>query len=156
MNANHRMVLIAGVVCGLTAVGPRPAAAQLPADPCAVLTPAQVSGILGGTVAKGDPIGSTGCAWATAVQENIPYLRATLSFLDGSAFAGMKTPAPGVKQTAASGIGDDAFYATVGSLTTLSVKKGTVVFVVRIYGVHDQAAQMKMEKALALDVIAKL
>ncbi len=105
---------------------------------------------------KGDPIGTTGCAWATAAQENTPYIRVTVSFLDGSAFAGMKTPAPGVKQTAAGGIGDDAFYATVGSLTTLSVKKGSVVFVVRLYGIHDQAGQMAMEKSLALDVIAKL
>ncbi len=68
----------------------------------------------------------------------------------------MKSPLPGIKKTAASGIGDDAVYATVGSLTTLSVMKGKVAFVVRIYGVHDQAREMAMEKALALDVIAKL
>jgi hypothetical protein len=156
MHSNRRLVPMVAVVGALFMLGSPPAGAQLPSDPCALLTPAQVSGVLGGTVGKGEPIGSTGCAWATPPQGTAPYLRATLSLWDGSAFAGMKAPLPGIKNEPAPGIGDDAVYATVGSLTTLSVKKGNVAFVVRLYGVHDQARQMAMEKALALDVIAKL
>jgi hypothetical protein len=36
------------------------------------------------------------------------------------------------------------------------VKKGDVVFIVRIYGVHDPDKQMAIEKSLALDIVAKL
>lgn len=156
MGTNHRLAFIAGLVGGFSVLGSRPAAGQLPSDPCALLTPAQVSGVLGATASKGDSIGSTGCAWATPAQGDTPPMRATLSLWDGSAFAGMKAPLPGIKNQPAPGIGDDAVYATIGSLTTLSVKKGNVAFVVRIYGVSGQAKQMAMEKALALDVIAKL
>jgi hypothetical protein len=68
----------------------------------------------------------------------------------------MKTPLPGSAKTSVSGVGDDAVYATFGSLTTLAVKKGKIAFVVRLYGVPGQAKQMAIEKSLALDIVAKL
>ena len=64
----------------------------------------------------------------------------------------MKTPLPGVAKTTVSGIGDDA---TLGRQASPSVKKGKVVFIVRLYGVPGQAKQVAMEKSLAVDVLAK-
>ncbi len=155
MTSHRGMFLIAGIVCAVSVSAARPAYAPASPDPCTLLTPEQVSGALKVAVGKGDPIGTTGCAWATPT-EHQPYVRATLSLVDGSGFASMKTPLPGVKQTPAPGVGNDAFYVTVGSLTTLSVKSGSAAFVIRVYGIQDPAEQMQMEKALALEVIAKL
>ena len=68
----------------------------------------------------------------------------------------MKAPLPNVTKTPVRGVGDDALYSTIGQFTTLSVKKGGAVFLVKAYGVPDQAKQEAIEKTLATDVIAKL
>lgn len=156
MNSSHRMLVIAGVVCGLAAYGVRTTYALTPGAPCTLLTQVQVSGVLGVSVGAGEPISTTGCQWATPSQPNSATVRATLVLSDASAFEGMKTPLLRVTKTAVTGIGDDAIYTTIGKLTTLAVKKGAVAFVVRIYGIQGQAQQMAMEKTLALDVVAKL
>ena len=143
--------LIAGSAAAANARG-APAAPAAP-DPCALLTPAQVGGTLGNGVGAGAPIGTTGCQWTVASD---PSLRATLTLSSADQWAMMKTPLPNITKTAAGGIGDDAFFTTLGTLTTLSVKKGTTVIVIRIYGVTGQAKQEAMEKTLALDAIAKL
>jgi hypothetical protein len=82
--------------------------------------------------------------------------RVTVELQSAQGWEESKTPLPGIAKTAASGIGDDAYYTTLGSLTTLAVKKGEQVFVVRLYGVPGADKQKGIEKALALDVLAKL
>ena len=143
MNTNLRGALVVGIVCALTAGGAAAAHARGAPDPCALLTPAQVGGTLGNGVGAGAPIGTTGCQWTVASD---PSLRATLTVSSADQWAMMKTPLPNITKTAASGIGDDAFFTTVGTLTTLSVKKGTTVIVVHIYGVPDQARQQAMRR----------
>ena len=150
MNGNHRTVLLAGLVCTVAAWAPRPAHTARAADPCALLTPTQISAVVKATVGKGDPIGTTGCQWMSPPVGDNGSVRATLVLYDGGDFATMKTPLPGVTRTPAPGVGDDAFYSTVGTLTTLTVKRGATAFVVRLYGVDGQQQQMTMEKALAL------
>ena len=83
-------------------------------------------------------------------------MRVTLQFWGADAFAGMKTPLPGITTTPLAGVGEGAVYTTVGHLVTLSVKQGKAAFVVRIYGIPAKPKQMAAEKALALKVIAKL
>ena len=139
-----------GIVCVLTACLTRSASAAAPNNPCALLTPAQVSGVVGITVPAGQPISTTGCSWSAT------GIMTTLVLHDGAAFATMKTPLPNITRTPVTGLGDDAFYSTVGTLTTLTVKKGAVAFVVRLYGVKDMNTQTAMEKSLALDVLANL
>jgi hypothetical protein len=158
MDSKHRMGFVVGIVCALAACSSRTAYAEAPTDPCALLTPAQVSAVVGVTVGAGQPIGTTGCQWSTATQGNPTNapVRATLALWDAAAFADMKTPLPGFTKTPASGIGEDAVYATARTLTTLGVKKGNVAFVIRLYGVPGQDKQMATEKALALDVLAAL
>lgn len=158
MDLQHRMGFVVGAVCALAACSSRAAYAEAPPDPCALLTPAQVSAIVGVTVGAGQPIGTTGCEWSTATQAapTTARVRASLVLWDATAFADMKAPLPGFTKTPASGIGEDAVYATARTLTTLSVKKGNVSFVVRLYGVQGQDKQMAMEKALALDVLGAL
>ena len=48
-----------------------------------------------------------------------------------------------------SGVGDDAIAMSLGPLTTLFVKKGSVTFMVRVYGVPDPTKQLAIEKPIA-------
>ncbi len=121
-----------------------------PVDACKLLTPAQVGAALGADAGAAQAIGSTGCQWSAQP------LRVTLVRYDASGWQKMNQPLPGVTRTQLAGVGDDAVYTTLGSLTTLSVKKGEGVFVIRVYGVHPQARQMAVEKSLARDALANL
>jgi hypothetical protein len=64
-------------------------------------------------------------------------------------------PLPGTTITPASGVGDDAFYATLAQYTVLYVKKGPTVFLFKVYGVADKAKQMSAEMTLAQQALAK-
>lgn len=156
MNGKLVSVLVAGIVWAVAPCGSRAAYAQGPKDPCSPVTAAQVSSAVGAKLGPGEvTAGSTVCQWATAAGDTAP-VRVTLQFWGADAFTGMKTPLPGITKTPLAGVGDDAIYTAVGRLTTLSVKQGKVAFVVRIYGISDQAKQMAAEKALALHVLAGL
>lgn len=152
MSKHSGLLLVGAVALAVTA---RTTAAQAPKPPCTLLTPSQVAGALGvKDVVAGAPIGKTGCQWVS--QDQALHAFVTLSFWDPAGFSGMKAPLPHVTKSPAPGIGDDAVYSTIGPFTTLSVKKGGAVFVVKAYGVPDQARQEAIEKTLAGDVIAKL
>jgi hypothetical protein len=156
MNGNQLRVLVGGVVCAVALCGPRAGYAQGPKDPCSLVTAAQVGAAVGAKLGPGEvTAGSTVCQWATPSGDPAP-VRVTLQFWGADAFAGMKMPLPGIVKTPLAGVGDDAIYTTVGRLTTLSVKGGKAAFVVRVYGVPDQAKQMAAEKTLALHVLAGL
>jgi len=55
-----------------------------------------------------------------------------------------------------SGVGDDALAMSMGTLTTLFVKKGSVTFMVRVYGVPDPARQLAIETPIAKQVASQL
>jgi hypothetical protein len=153
MTSTYAAAVFLGTISVMAAPSARPASTLARVDPCAIVTPDQVGKVLNMKVGAGEPIGTTGCQWVGTASQRV---RITLSFMDGQDFQVMKTPLPGVKKTPVSGVGDDAFYATVGPLTTLSVKSGKTIFGVAVYGVQGQDKQMAIEKALALDVTGKL
>jgi len=67
-----------------------------------------------------------------------------------------KTPVEGITKTPVSGIGDDALYITTpGVGTALTIKKGSSVIQIRIYGFPVDEIKEK-EKALAQDALPKL
>ena len=152
MDSKHAIVLVVGVVCGLAAGGSRQAYAKTPPAPCALLTVDEVSAALGAKVNAGDPIATTGCSWTVPN----PHTIVTVSLWPGDAFAGMKMPLANITRTSVSGVGDDAVLTNVGNFISLSVKKGGVAFIVRVYGVPDQAKQATIEKTLALAVAGRL
>jgi len=135
------------------------AAAQM--DPCSMLTSAQVGAVLGTQVAEGKHLASLVCEWAESRQGGQKKVSVTL--LTDRGFAAAKTQVGGpITKTPASGIGDDAIFGTTGKVaTTLAVKKGDVMFVVRVQGfpidqpqaVNDVQAK---EKSLALQIVSKL
>ena len=63
---------------------------------------------------------------------------------------------PGITKAPVSGVGDDALAMSLGTLTTLFVKKGSVTFMVRVYGVPDPAKQIAIEKPIAQAVAGHL
>ena len=135
------------------------AAAQM--DPCSMLTSAQVGAALGTQVGDGKHLASLVCEWAESRQGGQKKVSVTL--LTDRGFAAAKTQVGGpITKTPASGIGDEAIFGTTGKVaTTLAVKKGGVMFVVRVQGfpidqpqaVNDVQAK---EKALALQIVSKL
>ena len=55
-----------------------------------------------------------------------------------------------------SGVGDEAFAETAANFTTLYVKKGSTIFMVRVYGVPDVGRQIAIETSIAQIVAAKV
>jgi hypothetical protein len=154
MNPRQHVLVRVAFVLALACCA-RAVLAQGSSDPCKLLTPAEVSGIVGVTVTAGQPMGTNSCQWG-AQDASKSSVRATLRLMDLQGFTSMEKPLAGVTKATASGIGDGAIYSTLGNLVTLSVKKGKVAFAVRLYGVPDADKQMAMEKSLALDVVARL
>ena len=149
MCSQRAVVLFIGLV-GSLSMGCFQTAFAQSSKACALFSAANVSSAVGMSVGEGGAIGSTGCRWSGG------GVTATLTVSDAGGWQMMKTPLPGVAKSAAHGIGDDAFYTTVATLTTLSVKKGNTVFVVRLYGVAGKSRQIAVEKTLAGDVLGKL
>jgi hypothetical protein len=61
-----------------------------------------------------------------------------------------------VSQTQVPSLGDNAFVNVMGGFASLGVRKGTSVFVIKVYGFNDPAKQIAIEKTLAAAVLAKM
>jgi hypothetical protein len=150
MKSNFSRYFIITCICASATLASRTAAAQ--AAPCSLLTSAQVTAAVGVSVGEAQPIANTGCSWTA------PHMIVTVSLWDGSKWDKMKTPVPGMNRTPVSGLGDDAFYTTMGSASdkqfaTLSIKKGGTAYLIKVYG-PAVSEQMSMEKTLAGNVLA--
>jgi hypothetical protein len=149
-------VAIGFAICfGLALAGARPAYAAPRTDACVLVTPAQVSAVLGVTVGPGEhivPSSTTLCGFGSAGATK----RVVVAILTTMMFAGEKHPLAGIKEETLGGVGDDAHYMTTrGFGTGLSVLKGGFAFKIRVYGFAVEQIQAK-EKTLAQEVLAKL
>jgi hypothetical protein len=127
------------------------AAARAAPEPCKLLSQAQVSAALGVKVGAGVPIGTTGCSWTSEK----PHQIVTVSLWPPTEWNRMKTsPLPGTTTSPAAGLGDDAFYTTIGQYTVLYVKKGQTVYLFKVYGEKSKEKQMSAEKTLAQHALA--
>lgn len=121
--------------------------------PCALLAQNQVSTTIEASVGAGSPIANTGCSWHTTGAKSVTV---TVSLQSEKMFAGAKSSAaPGMTNTPISGIGDEAIFTGVPNFSSLWVKKGSKVLLVRIYGLAVSEAQPKL-KALATIAVSKL
>ncbi len=165
-------VIVAILIVGAATA---PSASAAPTDDaCSLLTQAQVSAALGVSMGAGSyvtPQYRKTCTWtAPAGAKGVKTV--TLSLQAANAYeAGKKLMAQsqammkaandphasGVANASASGIGDDAYYTTMGNdYTGLMVKKGNVAFKVAIYGDLPIETKKAMEKTLALQVLSKV
>jgi len=151
------------------------ASAAPPDDACSLLTQAQVSAAVGVPVGAGSHVTPTylkTCTWTPPGGSPKGVKAVTLSFQAADAYAGAKKLMEQTKtmmaeekdkdanqlvNASASGIGDDAFYTSMGSnYTALMVKKGNVAFKVAMYGDLPTEKKKAMEKTLALQALSKL
>lgn len=150
---SHCTAVVVTVAC-LVLVCARDAHAQAPTDPCAQVTPAQVSKALGETVSAGHKSGTATCSWEA---DKPVHQVVTLMYSPPGDWNSRKTrQMPGITKSSVSGVGDDAIAETLGNLTTLFVKKGNTTFMVRVYGVPAAAKQLAIETPIAQSVAAKL
>jgi hypothetical protein len=161
MRRSNQTVAVARSVAALVSVvmflffasGLRAAGAQVPRDPCAQVTTAQVSTALGETVAAGKQAGTKTCSWSA---DKPTHQIVSLMYSPPGDWNTRKSrQMPGVTKASVSGIGDEAFAETAGTFTTLYVKKGSTIFMVRVYGVPDVVRQLAIEKPIAQAVAAK-
>ncbi|HLW80888.1 MAG TPA: hypothetical protein VKS20_02485 [Candidatus Acidoferrales bacterium] len=161
MNSKLKFALAFGILGVLTLGNGAAASAAPPANACSLLTPAQVSAVLGVKVGAGTsfPGNSKLCHWGAAavLAKGTTKKGVMLTLQDPLAFTYAKMPVGhGIVKVPVSGIGDDAVYGTTpGYPTVLTVKKGNVVFVVHVNGFPDDQIKAK-EKTLAKDILAKL
>ena len=138
--------------------------AAAPVDACSLLTPAQAGAVLGAAVGGGKQIATTVCEWA--VSNELPgttQKKVTVTLLTARGFEAATTPVGGlITRRAVHGIGDEAAFGTTGKVAvTLAVKKGSVMFSVRVQGFPLDQAQavdhvQAKEKTLALQIVSKL
>jgi len=155
MNCKAAVPAIAGGLL-FVATGIVPVAyAAPPSDACALVTPAQVSAVLGVPVGAGEhivPSNTTLCGYGGAGAAK----RVVMAIIKVTMFTNEKTPMQGVTEEQATGIGDEAHYMTTpGFGTGLSVRKGSFAFKVRVYGFTPEEIKQK-EKTLALSALANL
>ena len=140
-------------------------------DACQLVTQAQVSAAVGVPVGAGTHVTPTflkTCTW-TASGNNKDVSNVTISFQPAQSFNGTKSMTEMMVANAkpdkqgnrahndvASGIGDDAFYTTMGEgYSALLVKKGNVALKIAIYGAMPEQKKKDAEKKLALEALAK-
>ena len=131
-----------------------------PSDPCALLTPAQATAALGATVGAGKPLASKVCQWQQDGKTGSESLKLDVTVITPDRFARMKSVTVGTV-TNMSGIGDDAYYSTLRTgttvTTTLNVKKGDAAIVIRVFGGQKPVEEYQAkEKAVAQALLPKL
>jgi hypothetical protein len=122
-----------------------------------------VSAVLGVQVGEARRLVPTLCEWSAPGPIGLNTKKVTVNLASKQGFADAKMPADhGITKVPESGLGNDAVVGTTpGYATTLTVKKGDLVFVVHVWGFPlDQPkavddVQVK-EKTLALQLLSKL
>jgi len=129
-------------------------------DPCALITQAQASAVLGVPVAAGKSLVSSVCHWDQAGRPGSELLKLDINVVALDRFNRIKSVSAGTI-TPVTGIGDEAYYATLNTgrivTTTLNVKKGGNAVIIRVSGGAKPAEEYQAkEKAVALVVVGKL
>jgi len=147
------------VITAMLLYSPRALAAPL-SDPCALLTTAQVSTALGGTVSAGKSLASSVCQWSQQGKAGDVLLKLDVNIVPPARYDRMKSVTVGTVKPV-TGLGDDAYYSTLQqgqtTLTTLNIKKGDTAVVIRVSGGTMPAEDYQAkEKAVAQALVPKL
>jgi hypothetical protein len=117
MGSKHSIGLVFRILCVLAACGSYAAYGAPPTDACSLLTPAQVSAVLGAEVEADHQVAAKACQWSAPDQPTPNAKKVTVILQDERAFAYAKMPVGhGITKTPVSGMGDDAVYGTTPRL----------------------------------------
>ena len=168
MHSKNILVAIIAAIFIVAAAAAPSATAAPPSDACPLLTPAEITAVVGVTVGAGAHMTPTyvkSCTWSPSGGATKDFTTLVLALEPAASYQSAKAMLQavagsqgkgGITMTTASGIGDDAIYSSVANYTKLIVKKGDVVFQLVIYGSFPIEKKRDMEKALASKVISKL
>lgn len=173
MRATTSLAALSVAVLLFAICSPPSAGAATADDACALVTRAQVTAAVGVPVDAGthiNPAFVKSCTFYPTGGAREDFKFVTVSFLDVDSYEASKrlmqqTQAmvnqrmgtAKMESGSASGIGDDAFYTSMGTdYTGLMVKKGKVVLKIGIYGGIDTGKKIAAEKTLALQALSKL
>jgi len=130
-------------------------------DSCAVLTPAEISAVIGVPIDPGQHTLASSdimCSWSETAASGDAAQKVVLNFTSLVSF--QKEEAASSRRiilTPASGIGDEAFYVTTEFGTSLYVRKGSTAI---SFGIHDKSLAanklMAKERALGLKAATRL
>jgi hypothetical protein len=150
------------------------------AEPCKLLSSQEIGQVLGDSVSAPKALGNSGCIWAGS-SKHVTILVRPLA-----AWARITTPDPGITKTSVSGLGEAASFSGTDksnagadksnpgadksnpgadksgsgaenpNLLTLSVKQGSNVFVVTVFGVTDAERERSEEESLARLALPRL
>ena len=124
-----------------------------PTEACTVLTAAQASAALGSSVSEGTYIMPTfkkTCTWNIQTGGSV-----TLQLQSMTLFNAGKGNMASAERSAASGVGDEAYYLGVGPTTGLVVRKADGAFKIAVYSKSLDLDQRKaIEMKLAKLVVA--
>jgi hypothetical protein len=158
MKANRANTYLGSALLIMLLCASDAAFAASPTDACLLLTAPQVSEVLGVAVQNGERVVASSpkmCGWA-GPGGPANSKRVVASILTPDMFNHEKTPLQGIVETQAPALGDYAHYMTTpGFGTGLSVKKGDLVFKIRVYGFPDGELKQREER-LAQQALAKL
>jgi hypothetical protein len=131
-----------------------------PTDACSLLTTAQVSAALGGSVGPGRSLAKGLCQWTQQGKPGDVLLKLDVNLITPEHFTRLKTVTVGTV-TNVGGLGDEAFYSmfTQGqtTLTTLNIKKGSAAVTIRVSGGTKPAEEYQAkEKAVAVALVPKI
>jgi hypothetical protein len=172
LNASLASIVLVIFVIG-TATTPSASAAP-PDDACSLLTPAQVGAVLGVPVVPGTHLNSTdskSCMWSQANAPAMGRKSVAISLNTAEVYknskAVMERTQAAMKEekdedagqltiTPVTGIGDEAYYGSMGTHPKLNVKKGNLSFSIEIFGDFPPDKSKAMEKTLAVQILSKI
>ena len=153
---NMSCVAIACVVA-LSAF-PGSAIAQAPGDPCALVTPAEVSQALGVTVLPGHKMGSnitSVCIFAPTAKFGPGERQVVVTVVPPAFFDSSRRSTGMVTITPATVPGAEAYYQSLRTVTTLHVRKNGKAFEVRMNPGHDGHESQAQIEAIETSLAAK-
>ena len=150
----------AAMTAALLLLHPSAGVAAPPSDACALLTTAQASAALGGSVGSGKGLATGLCQWVQQGKPGDVLLKLDVNLITPEHFTRLKTVTIGTV-TNVGGLGDAAFYSTFTqgrtTLTTLNVQKGSAAVTIRVSGGAKPAEEYQAkEKAVAAALLPKL
>lgn len=138
-------------------------AAAATKDACKLLSSAEIAAIVGVDLGAGEytiPGSRELCTWTRSPKPAQGPTALQISFMPPSDFKEMKSMASSMPKgmfVAVPGVGDDAFYTTMGDSTSIRVRKGNTAFEVGVpYRADTPAEAVRNSQALAKALAAKL
>lgn len=155
--SSQQSAVLTGLACLMFACAVPRVVSGAQLDACSLLTVAEVNAALGvSTVPPKSP--AKICRWGESGGQpgRSPAVVVTIQDAQAFNFAKAPTTSKTLVKTPVSGVGDDAVFNTIGTVTvTLTVKKADNYFEVHVYGFPIEETKT-LEKTFAQKIVSRL